>query len=44
MTKTELNEECIKHDDCRYCPYKEFTSYGEWDCSIRNEDLEEENR
>lgn len=42
MTKAELNEECIKHGVCKECPYREFTSYGEWHCSVRNEDLEEE--
>ena len=42
MTRTELNEECAKHGDCKECPYKDFTSYGHYDCSIKNEDLEKE--
>lgn len=43
MTKTELNEECIKHGTCKTCQYREWKSYGEYGCSVKNENLEEEN-
>lgn len=42
MTKTELNEECVKHGSCKECQYREFTSYGHWECSIKTVDLEKE--
>lgn len=40
MTYKEVEEECEKHERCDYCPYREMTTYGEYACSIRNEDLE----